>query len=118
MKQLIGAVGFVGLCASFTNEVALALAPSKAWAFAAIGVGSIGSVAFPAISSIKANNVRDSEQVCPSICPLPPHPTQAALPMVAFAAIKSTCVLSFDLSDQSASNRMLRAAMPFKDLLG
>ncbi|KAL3156285.1 hypothetical protein ABBQ32_012557 [Trebouxia sp. C0010 RCD-2024] len=52
----------IGLCASFTNEVALALAPSKAWAFAAIGVGSIGSVAFPAISSIKANNVRDSEQ--------------------------------------------------------
>ncbi len=52
-----------GLCASLTNEVALALAPTKGWAFAAIGVGSVGSVAFPAISSIKANNVRDSEQV-------------------------------------------------------
>lgn len=63
MQLLKGLVGFAGLCASFTNEVALALAPSKAWAFAAIGVGSIGSVAFPAISSIKANNVRDSEQV-------------------------------------------------------
>lgn len=52
----------IGLCASLTNEIALALAPTKGWAFAAIGVGSVGSVAFPAISSIKANNVRDSEQ--------------------------------------------------------
>lgn len=73
-KQLNGVMGFAGLCASFTNEVALALAPSKAWAFAAIGVGSIGSVAFPAISSIKANNVRDSEQVCPP-ARLPPPPS-------------------------------------------
>ncbi|DBA82924.1 hypothetical protein WJX77_008143 [Trebouxia sp. C0004] len=52
----------IGLCASLINEVALALAPTKVWAFAAIGIGSVGSVAFPAISSIKANNVRDSEQ--------------------------------------------------------
>ena len=75
-------MGYVGLCASFTNEVALSLAPNKAWAFAAIGVGSIGSVAFPAISSIKANNVRDSEQVCLPICPRLPHPTSPSLPLL------------------------------------
>ena len=54
----------IGLFAAFTNEVLLALAPNKGFAFGAIALGTLGSVAFPAISSIKANNVAESEQVC------------------------------------------------------
>ena len=53
----------IGLFAAFTNEVLLALAPNKPFAFGAIALGTVASVAFPAISSIKANNVADSEQV-------------------------------------------------------
>eukprot|EP00884_Botryococcus_braunii_P008499 jgi/Botrbrau1/17650/Bobra.0166s0078.1 len=40
----------------------LAYAPSKVFAFVAIGVGTLSNVGFPAISSIKANNVQDYEQ--------------------------------------------------------
>ena len=54
----------IGLIAAFTNEILLALAPNKAFAFGAIALGTVASVSFPAISSIKANNVADSEQVC------------------------------------------------------
>lgn len=53
----------IGLFAAFTNEVLLALAPNKPFAFGAIALGTVASVSFPAISSIKANNVADSEQV-------------------------------------------------------
>ena len=51
------------MCASLTQQIALAFVPNKALAFACVALGTLGSVAFPAISSIKANNVLDSEQV-------------------------------------------------------
>ena len=52
-----------GMLAQLTQQVALAFVTTKTLAFAAIALGTLGSLAFPAISSIKANNVLDSEQV-------------------------------------------------------
>ena len=52
-----------GMLAQLTQQVALAFVTTKTLAFAAISLGTLGSVTFPAISSIKANNVLDSEQV-------------------------------------------------------
>ncbi len=37
-------------------------------AFGAVALGSLGGMAFPAISSIKANNVADSEQGTIQVC--------------------------------------------------
>ena len=51
------------MLAQLTQQVALAFVTTKTLAFAAIALGTLGSVTFPAISSIKANNVLDSEQV-------------------------------------------------------
>eukprot|EP00891_Asterochloris_glomerata_P006385 jgi/Astpho2/6385/Aster-06047 len=52
----------LGMLAQLTQQVALAFVTTKTLAFAAIALGTLGSVTFPAISSIKANNVLDSEQ--------------------------------------------------------
>ena len=40
----------------------LAFAPTKNWAIGAICFGMFGSVIFPAIATIKSNNVAASEQ--------------------------------------------------------
>ena len=44
-------------------QVMLALAPTKQWAIGAICFGMFGNVIFPAIATIKSNNVAASEQV-------------------------------------------------------
>ena len=45
-------------------QLMLAVAPTKNWAIGAICVGMFGNVIFPAIATIKSNNVAASEQVC------------------------------------------------------
>lgn len=52
----------VGLLASCLEMVFLTFITAKWQAFGAIFLGSLGGMAFPAISSIKANNVTESEQ--------------------------------------------------------
>ncbi|KFM25034.1 Hippocampus abundant transcript-like protein 1 [Auxenochlorella protothecoides] len=52
----------LGLTASLVQQLALAVAGTKTQALAAVGLGAIGSVTFPVISSLKANNARRDEQ--------------------------------------------------------
>jgi MFS family permease len=52
----------LGLAASAAQQLSLALAGSKGAALGAVALGSLGSVAFPTVSSIKANNAGEHEQ--------------------------------------------------------
>eukprot|EP00208_Stichococcus_sp_RCC1054_P002415 CAMPEP_0206141142 /NCGR_PEP_ID=MMETSP1473-20131121/11913_1 /ASSEMBLY_ACC=CAM_ASM_001109 /TAXON_ID=1461547 /ORGANISM="Stichococcus sp, Strain RCC1054" /LENGTH=528 /DNA_ID=CAMNT_0053535571 /DNA_START=129 /DNA_END=1715 /DNA_ORIENTATION=+ len=52
----------VGLCAACLEMVVVAFLTAKWQVFCAVTLGSLGGMAFPAISSIKANNVDESEQ--------------------------------------------------------
>ncbi|GAB4814357.1 hypothetical protein N2152v2_001403 [Parachlorella kessleri] len=52
----------LGIGANLVQMVVLALATAKWQAFGAIALGSLGSVSFPTISSIKANNAQEHEQ--------------------------------------------------------
>ncbi|KAK9864269.1 hypothetical protein WJX84_011024 [Apatococcus fuscideae] len=62
--KLLGEVGVLiaGLTASMGQMVMLAFVPDKRTAFGICAIGALGGVSFPAISSIKANNVADHEQ--------------------------------------------------------
>ncbi|KAK9805503.1 hypothetical protein WJX72_001711 [[Myrmecia] bisecta] len=51
-----------GLVSSVVTQLVLAFAANKAMAFSALAIGALGFVTFPAISSIKANNVYEYEQ--------------------------------------------------------
>lgn len=52
----------LGLCASTLQQFSLTLATKKWQALTAVSLGSLGSVTFPTISSIKANNAQEHEQ--------------------------------------------------------
>mmetsp|Transcript_12814 Transcript_12814/g.38699 ORF Transcript_12814/g.38699 Transcript_12814/m.38699 type:complete len:525 (-) Transcript_12814:561-2135(-) len=52
----------VGLGAACLELLAMGLITAKWQTFAALSIGSLGGMAFPAISSIKANNVDETEQ--------------------------------------------------------
>ena len=63
-----------GLTASMGQMVLLAFVPDKRSAFGICAIGALGGVSFPAISSIKANNVAEHEQVrqqCPFLLSIP-----------------------------------------------
>lgn len=55
-------IALAGLVASCVQMLIYALVPSKAAAFIGVVVGCVAMVTFPAISSIKANNVAEHEQ--------------------------------------------------------
>lgn len=52
----------LGLSSYCVQQLALAAAQHKSTALAAVSFGSLGSVTFPTISSIKANNAEEHEQ--------------------------------------------------------
>lgn len=52
----------VGLSAAMLEMLLVSFISAKWQAFGVVAIGSLGGMAFPAISSIKANNVADSEQ--------------------------------------------------------
>ncbi|KAK9855166.1 hypothetical protein WJX84_009416 [Apatococcus fuscideae] len=62
--KALGEVGVLiaGLTASMGQMVLLAFVPDKRSAFGICAIGALGGVSFPAISSIKANNVAEHEQ--------------------------------------------------------
>ena len=68
---------YAGLTASMGQMVLLAFVPDKRSAFGICAIGALGGVSFPAISSIKANNVAEHEQVrqhhCTLLLPVQPH---------------------------------------------
>lgn len=51
-----------GLLSSLCQQVTLALTHQKWIGLLAVAMGSLGSVAFPAISAIKSNNAQEHEQ--------------------------------------------------------
>jgi MFS transporter, DHA1 family, tetracycline resistance protein len=67
LKPTLAAIGekrvlVVGLAAHIGQQVWLAAASEKWMALTAVSLGSVGSIIFPTISSIKSNNADESEQ--------------------------------------------------------
>lgn len=67
LKPALAAIGekrvlVVGLTAHIGQQVWLAAASRKWMALTAVSLGSVGSIIFPTISSIKSNNADESEQ--------------------------------------------------------
>lgn len=67
LPLLLAAVGVkhllvIGLVATMLQQFCMAFVVEKWQVYLTIGLGTIGSVSFPAISSIKANNASSSEQ--------------------------------------------------------
>jgi DHA1 family tetracycline resistance protein-like MFS transporter len=67
LKPALAAIGekrvlVVGLAAHIGQQVWLAAASGKWMALTAVSLGSVGSIIFPTISSIKSNNADESEQ--------------------------------------------------------